>query len=272
VAWRKTAGFLWHRACDGLSDLKEARMQNITTIALSRLAAQERAIEVAAVNMANTATPGFHAERMVFADWLVRQPGGGQPPGGNVISYTQDRATYRDTRQGPLTHTGNPLDIAIGAPDGYFTVQTPAGVRLTRAGHFELSAGGTIVDGSGNALLDTQGRPLQAAPSDSGFTITGDGTLSGDSGRIGRIAVVKPTDAQAMRPEGNRLFVADKPPTPIARPDIVQGAIEDSNVQPITEMTRMMTELRAYQFVSQFVQSEADREQTTIDKLTQKRP
>ena len=246
-------------------------MQNITTIALSRLSAQERAIDVAAVNMANTATPGFHAERMVFADWLIRLPGGGQPPGGNVISYTQDRATYRDTRQGPLTHTGNPLDIAIGTPDGYFSVQTPRGVRLTRAGHFELSAGGTIVDGSGNALLDTQGRAIQAAPNDAGFSITGDGTISGDSGRLGRFAVVKPSDPQALRPEGNRLFAADKPTTPVIRPDLVQGAIEDSNVQPITEMTRMMTELRSYQFVTQFVQSEAEREQTTIDKLTQKR-
>ncbi len=247
-------------------------MQNITTVALSRLAAQERAIDVAATNMANTATPGFQAERMVFADWLVRQPGGGQPPGGAVISYTQDRATYRDTRPGPLTHTGNPLDLAIGVSDGFFTVQTQRGVRLTRAGHFELSASGTIVDGNGNALLDTQGRPIQAAPTDAGFSITGDGTISGDSGRIGRIAIVRPPDAQSLRPEGNRLFTADKPTTAVDTPAIVQGAIEDSNVQPVTEMTRMMTELRTYQFVSQFVQSESERQQTTIDKLTQKRP
>ncbi len=246
-------------------------MQNITTIALSRLAAQERVIDVAASNMANTGTPGFHAERMVFADWLVRQPAGSQPPGGQTIAYTQDRATYRDVRQGPMTHTGNPLDIAVGAPEGYFTVQTPRGVRLTRAGHFELSADGTIVDGSGNALLDTQGRPIQAAPNDRNFSITGDGTLSGTSGRLGRIAVVKPADPQALRPEGNRLFAADKPTTPIDRPDIVQGAIEDSNVQPITEMTRMMTDLRSYQFITQLVQSEAERAQGTIDKLTQKR-
>ncbi len=247
-------------------------MQNITTVALSRLAAQERALDVGAANMANAATPGFHAERMVFADWLVKQPGGSQPPGGQVISYAQDRATYRDTRQGPLTHTGNPLDIAVGTPDGYFTVQTPGGTRLTRAGHFELSAGGRIVDGTGNALLDIQGRPIQVAATDTTFTITGDGTLSSESGRIARIAVVQPANQQALRPEGSRLFSTDKPTIPVIKPDIVQGAIEDSNVQPVIEMTRMMTDLRAYQFVSQLVQAESEREQSAIDKLTQKRP
>ena len=246
-------------------------MQNITTIALSRLAAQERALGVTATNIANTATPGFRAERMVFADWLVRQPAGTEPPGGQTIAYTQDRATYRDDRQGPITHTGNPLDLAIGSPDGYFTVQTPRGVRLTRAGHFELSASGTIVDGGGNALLDTQGRPIQTAPTDTGFTITGDGTLSGENGRLARIAVVKPADIQSLRAEGSRLFATDKPTTPVAKPELIQGAIEDSNVQPITEMTRMMSDLRSYQFIGQLVQEESDRTQSLIDKLTQRR-
>ena len=242
-------------------------MQNNTTIALSRLAAQERSLDTIASNIANAATPGFQAERMVFADWLVRQPAGSQPPGGETITYTQDRATYRDRRSGPLAHTGNPLDLAIGEPDGFFTVQTKAGVRLTRAGHFELSAGGTLVDGSGNALLDTQGRPVQLSPTDVTLTITGDGTLSSENGRIARIAVVKPTAPLGLKAEGNRLFNTDKPTQPIAAPSIVQGAIQDSNVQPVLELTRMMTELRGYQFIGQFIQTESDRQQSAIDKI-----
>lgn len=244
-------------------------MQNITTIALSRLAAQERALDTIASNIANAATPGFQAERMVFADWIVRQPGGSQPPGGQTITYTQDRATYRDQRPGPLTHTGNPLDLAIGDAQGFFSVRTPAGDRLTRAGHFELSANGTVVDGNGNALLDTQGRPVQLSPTDITLTITGDGTLSSENGRLGRIAVVKPTDALGLKAEGNRLFSTDKPTQPVPTPSIVQGAIEDSNVQPVMELTRMMNELRGYEFVGQFVQTESDRQQSAIEKILQ---
>ncbi len=193
-------------------------MQNITTIALSRLAAQQRAMDVTATNIANAATQGFQAERMVFADWLVRQPAGAEPQGGQTLAYTQDRATYRDPRPGPMTRTGNPLDLAIGDPEGFLTVQTANGPRLTRAGHFELSAAGTVVDTDGNALLGAQGRPIQVSPADGQISITADGTVSGQNGPLGRIAVVRPASAQSLRPEGGRLFATDQPTTPAPAP------------------------------------------------------
>ncbi len=246
-------------------------MQNITTIALSRLAAQQRAMDVTATNIANAATQGFHAERMVFADWLVRQPAGAEPQGGQTLAYAQDRATYRDTRPGPMTRTGNPLDLAIGDPDGFLTVQTANGPRLTRAGHYELSSSGTIVDADGNALLSTQGRPIQVSPADGQLSITADGTVSGQNGQLGRIGVVRPGAPQSLRPEGGRLFATDQPTAPIAAPQLTQGMVEASNVQPVLELTRMMTDLRAYEFVGQLVQADSDRQQAAIDKLAQRR-
>ena len=244
-------------------------MENVTTIALSRMIAQQRALDVTATNIANASTPGYHGERMVFADWLVREPAGAEPSGGAMLTYTQDRATYRDTRSGPLTHTANPLDLALTG-EGYFTVQTKAGPRLTRAGHFELSSTGQVVDSAGNALLDTTGRPLQVATADTALSVSGDGTLASENGRIGRIGVVVPDDPQRLRAEGNRNFLAQTPTKPITTPGIVQGAVEDSNIQPTVELTRMMNDLREFQFTSMLVQSEADRQQGAIDKLTQK--
>jgi flagellar basal-body rod protein FlgF len=75
-----------------------------------------------------------------------------------------------------VSHTGNPLDIAITG-DGFFTVGAPQGPRLTRAGRFGLMPDGTIADGAGNALLDTNGKPLKVAQADSRITIAGDGTV-----------------------------------------------------------------------------------------------
>jgi flagellar basal-body rod protein FlgF len=245
-------------------------MDNATTIALSRLAAQERAIDVSATNIANAATPGYHGERMLFSDWMVRETAPGRARGDNALVYTQDSATYRDTAPGPLTHTGNPLDIAM-ANDGFFTVQTPRGPRLTRAGHFELNSNGTIVDGQNEPLLDVAGQPIQISTADGTLTVAGDGTLSSDNGQIAKIGVVTPANPQAMRAEGSRLFDANGPTTPLGSPKIVDGAIEDSNIQPTQEMTRMMDDMREFQFVSQFVQGEADRQQGAIDKITQKR-
>ncbi|HEY0418676.1 MAG TPA: flagellar hook basal-body protein, partial [Acetobacteraceae bacterium] len=170
-------------------------MDNPTTIALSRMVAQTRAMDVTATNIANSGTPGFRAARMVFSDWLMKSGAG-----GTKIAYTQDRATYRDTARGQITATANPLDLSIGA-DGYFTVETKQGPRLTRSGHFELSATGAIVDSEGNALLDSAGRPMQVAGADTQISIAADGTISSENGQIGRVGVVTPTDPNKLRAE-----------------------------------------------------------------------
>jgi flagellar basal-body rod protein FlgF len=243
-------------------------MQNATYVALSRLIAQERAMDVIAGNVANASTPAYKAERVLFSDWLSRQTGARVPPGGDVIAFTQDRATWREHQDGTLQHTGNPLDLAIGA-DGYFTVSTPQGPRLTRAGRFSLTANGTISDEAGNPLLDVNGRPIRVTMTDTNLQIAGDGTISSENGQIARIGVVVPSDPNRITAEGNSLFRADVPTRPVAAPRITQGAIEQSNVQPVLEMTRMMDAMREFQFVTQFVQAESDRQQSAIDKILQ---
>ena len=245
-------------------------MELTTDIALSRLIAQQRALDVTATNLANAGTPGFKAERMVFSDWLSKQTGTDSPRGGGTVAFTQDRATYRDQQAGPLQHTGNPLDFAVSG-SGFFTVDGPRGPRLTRAGHFTPLPDGRLGDVDGNALLDRAGQPIRLSAADSIITVTADGTVSSQNGRLGQIGLVQPDDPNRMTSEGARLLRADGPTTPVATPQLVQGAVEDSNVQPVMEMTRMMTDMREFQFTTQFVQAESDRRQSAIDKLTQAR-
>jgi len=237
-------------------------------IALSRLVAQSRALEVTATNMANANTPGFKSGRVLFSDWLSRQTGAESPRGGRVVSYVQDRATYRDQQAGPVQQTGNTFDVAISG-EGYFSVETSRGPRLTRAGRFTPLPDGRLGDTDGNALLDTAGQPIRIGAADSRIVITADGAISSENGQLGRIGVVQPADAMRMTAEGARTLRADTATVPVSKPQVIQGAIEDSNVQPVLEMTRMMADLREFQFTTQFVQGEADRLQSSIDKLTQ---
>jgi len=241
-------------------------MNNATDIALSRLTAQMRAMDITANNLANMSTPGYRAERMVFADWLSPQSRTTAPRGDTQLAFTQDRATYRERAEGSLTQTGNPLDLALSG-DGFFTVQTANGTRLTRAGRFTLQASGTITDEAGNALLDTNGQTMTVAAADTKLTVTADGAISSQNGTIGRIAVVTPNDPNKLTAEGGRLLRADTPTTPVTTPRVVQGAVEDSDVQPITELVRMMRTQRDFQFVTQFVDAENLRHQTAIDKI-----
>ncbi len=241
-------------------------MDNNMSVALSRLSAQQRSIDVIADNIANAGTPGYRAERMVFADYLTSQRDTTEPLGGKQLVFTQDRATYREQTEGSLTQTGNPLDLALTG-SGFFQVQTPGGTRLTRAGHFELKPDGTVADAAGNALLDTSGQPLKVSTADTVLTVAGDGSLSSENGPLGKIGVVTPTDPNKLTAEGSRLFRADTPTIPVTSPAVTQGAVEESNVQPISELVRMMAAERDFQFVTQYVEAEGQRQQTAIDKI-----
>jgi flagellar basal-body rod protein FlgF len=241
-------------------------MDITTSLAASRLVAQQRAMDITANNIANANTPGYRTERVQFSDWIDQQPGTASPPGGHGVTYTQDRATYRESQPGTLTHTANPFDLALTG-DGYFTVNTKTGPRLTRDGRFGLLPDGTLADSSGNAVLDVTGRPIKIAPTDTQITIAGDGSISSENGPAGKIGVVQPTDPMRLRAEGATNFVSDTTTTPVIAPGIVQGAVEGSNVQPVMEITRMMDDVRQFQFVTQMVQAEGDRQQSTIDKL-----
>lgn len=246
----------WHTTCPCCG------MDITANVATSRLAAQQRAIDVIAVNIANANTPGFKAERTQFSDWLSRQ----STPTERTVTYTQDRATWREQQTGTLTHTGNPLDLALTS-DGYFTVRTPRGPRLTRDGRFGLLPSGTVADSAGNALLDSNGQPVQLSSTDTIITVAGDGTVSSENGQLAKIGVVRPTDPMRLQAEGNTLLASGSATTPVTSPDIVQGAMEDSNVQPVLEVTRMMDGERQFQFMIQFIQAESDRQQSVIDRL-----
>ncbi len=242
-------------------------MDNTTTIALSRLIAQQNAMDVRATNIANMNTPGFRALHMGFSEYLLAQTGAATASGGNVLSYTQGAATWRDDTQGQVTSTGNPLDLAITS-GGYFQVQTANGIRLTRAGHFQLAADGTITDMNGNALLDNAGQTIKLGANDVNPQIMGDGSVVTANGAIGRIGVVTANNPSQLTNEGNSLLVPNGGTTALDTPKVLQGAIEQSNVEPIGETTAMMNDLREFQFVTQMLDAENQRQQNAIDKLT----
>jgi flagellar basal-body rod protein FlgF len=244
----------------GLPDMNIASL-----VAASRLVAQERSIEVTAMNLANVSTPGFQASRMQFSEWLNPQQSGAALPGERQIAYTQDRATWRDTQQGALTQTGNPFDLALRS-GGYFTVATDRGPRLTRDGRFGPLPNGTIGNDAGQALLDVNGQPLQLAPGDTQITITADGAMASENGPLGKIGVVTPADPAKLQAEGATLLRADTPTAQASQANVVQGVLEGSNVPPVLEVTRMMNEERDFQFTTQLIQAENDRIQSTIDK------
>jgi len=240
-------------------------------IILSRMNAQLRTQSLVAHNLANADTPGYRATRPVFAEHPALQRGAPRIPGLREVDYTWDRASWRDETAGPISRTGNPLDVAI-VGEGYFAVETPRGERFTRAGRFTIGADGRLVDQAGHAVLNVGGNPIAISPGDSRIEIMGDGSIRSENGEIGKLRVVRFANNQTLRSEGDRLFdAAGQQPEAIARPGLVQGAVEGSNVQSIVELTRMMAEVREFQFATQFAEREGERIQTAVDRILRKR-
>jgi flagellar basal-body rod protein FlgF len=120
-------------------------------------------------------------------------------------------------------------------------------------------------------VLDERGSPIAFAPGDSRIEIQGDGTVRSENGIVGRLRLVRFEDPQRLRPEGDRLFAADDEPLPVARPQLIQGAVEGSNTRPVLELTRMTEEVREFQFAAQFAEREGERLQTAVDRILRRR-
>ena len=235
-------------------------MESTAYIALSRQMVLARQMEVIAHNVANMTATGFKAEAMLLEPVPVAA-GGGQR-----LTYVQDLGMMRDLGAGPVTTTGNPLDLSIEGP-GYFTIETAEGVRYGRSGQFRLNALGELATAEGDPVLDAGGAPL-TVPLDGGApTIAADGTLSTAAGVVGRIELVTFADEQRLTKVGGGLYRTDEPPLPAAGARLVQGALEGSNVRPIVEMTQMMSTLRAYQGTQRLLDTHHELQRRAIERM-----
>jgi flagellar basal-body rod protein FlgF len=235
-------------------------METPIYIALSRQETLKRQMDVIANNIANMNTSGFKSQRMLFTEFLE------QPARGEKLSFVEDFGMMRDIRPGALTITNNQLDVALRS-EGFFAVDTAAGPRYTRGGSWQLNDQRQIVDVNGLPLLDEAGNRLTVPQNAAEIRVQGDGTIETDVGPLGKLKVVTFADPQQMEELGAGLYTTKQAEQPVAQPQIAQGAVENSNVQPIIEMTQMIEVLRQYQNNQKIIDSEHDRQQTAIRQL-----
>lgn len=248
-------------------------MENALLIGLSRQMTLERQMDVVANNVANVNTTGYKADKSLFQEFLM--PGAHEDNflgSDRRVSFVQDRATYHDFSQGAAEQTKNPLDIAIDG-GAFLAVQTPAGERYTRDGALQINAQGQLVTASGNPVLGANG-PITFQQTDKDITISNDGTITVLEGinRIdsirGKLRLVGFAQPQQLKKEGGNFYSADGiAPQPDLIAKVRQGFIEKSNVNAVTEMSRMIEVTRAYTSISALLQQQGDMRKTALDKL-----
>ncbi|MBB5515232.1 flagellar basal-body rod protein FlgF [Rubricella aquisinus] len=234
-------------------------------VALSRVTGLDRELSVIANNIANMSTAGFRREDLVSSEAATHLP-----QEGTTIAMSTLRARYTDEAQGSVERTGRALDLAIDGA-GYFQVALDGEQFLTRAGNFSRTLDGGMVLPSGAALLDAGGAPVLIPPDAGEIAIAPDGTLSADGAPLAQIGVWQVADGAALTRRDGVIFTTDVAPEPALGTRLLQGALEGSNVSPVTEMARMIEVQRAYEQGQSFLSSEDERIRAAIRALGEAR-
>ncbi len=242
-------------------------MQGASLILTSYQDSLGRAMDIVANNVANVNTTGYKRENIAFDSYLIK------PTPKDSFKFAVDYGTYRDVAQGATIVTGNPLDLAIQGK-GYFPVQTEAGIRYTRSGSFMLNAEGEMVTPAGLKVLGDGDQPIVFPTDAQDILISSDGTITAKTGggstiQVGTIRPVQFENEQSLTPLGDNLYAATEAPMTESDGVVVQGAIEQSNVQAIEEMTKMIEVSRTYQLVTRLLEKESQRQSKAIERLGQ---
>ena len=246
-------------------------MESLESISLSRMSTMTRQIEIIANNIANANTTGYKAARMFFSEYL-------QDAGTDALSYVHGYGTIRDYSNGSLQFTNNPLDVAIDG-EGFFVVNTGEGERYTRNGHFRVDEQRQIVanedetysekrerrlvTADGYPVLSEQNAPI-VIPNVDNVEISPEGLIKVNGKVIERINLVTFENPQALSQAEAGLFKTDEIPIPIEAPKIIQGALEESNVQAVVELTQMIEVMRSFQASQKLIQDDDDAKRKAI--------
>lgn len=241
-------------------------MDNALYVGLSRQMTLRRELDIVANNIANMNTTGFKVEKLMVRTEPAKpaRTNGGSYP----VKFVLDDHVARDFGQGALTKTGGDFDLALEG-QGFFKVSTGDGERYTRDGSFTMTPDGKLVTQNGNSVLDEGGGEIVMDPLKGPVTIARDGTVSQGAELLGKIAVVRPTDLAAFRKDGDNLYRNTTNDTPQAAPNaaIHQGMLEASNVQSITQITKLIEVSRAYESVSKMMDQTSELSRSAVERL-----
>lgn len=240
-------------------------MENAVTAGLAKQIVLARALDTTANNVANQTTSGFKADHIAFREYIARVDA--RTTGDPTISLVIDPDTYTDFSAGGLEQSYRDLDFAIDG-DGFFSVETAAGVRYTRDGRFSVNAFGELVTRDGAQVLDAGGAPILVDPEAGPVLATPDGELQQNATPIARLGVFRFDDARQLRKSGDNMFAAEAEPAPALSPRVRQGFIETSNVNPVAAMTDMIEIMRAYEQAARLTETASDLERQAIQTLS----
>lgn len=258
--------------------------------ALSGAMAKSHEIELIANNLANANTAGFKKDRATFNEYLTELRREDSVEGlqrdikssvlleGRALGdkgFVELDGIYTDFGQGTVEKTGRDLDMALEGK-GFLEVSTPAGIRYTRAGNLSLNADRVVVTSHGYPVLSRgQGDPASRLIRlrEGSVEITPQGNLVQNGAQVGNISVQEFHEPQWLEKAGNGLFRNVHPDNlaPTLMTKVHQGFVENSNVNAVTEMTKLIEATRSYESHMQAIKAYQEMDGRLVNDLVRER-
>jgi flagellar basal-body rod protein FlgF len=209
-------------------------------IALSGMRSRMGDLDRLAEDIANVNTTGYKAERT--AREHVNRPTFDASL-QTAIDVVQGGRRI-DMSTGAITPTGRDLDVAIEGP-GFFTVQSPAGTRYTRAGHFLRGADGTLNAADGSPVLAQGDNTIKVGTTK--VTVDGDGTVHSNGAVVGKLQITEfPDPGQLVREGGAMMSAGTQVPAEAEQVGVRSGALEQSNVSVVARIAELTDVARGF--------------------------
>ncbi len=241
---------------------------------------QEFRLNIIANNLANVNTIGFKREKLSFKDVLFHYAhdladpnigikGGVVWPEADIL--TQPRINDKNIvfDQGPVRKTGNPLDLCIDGK-GFFKITTPNGIFYTRDGQFKLNNQGVLVNNHGFEVMGSGG-PIQIPVGTKDIFINEKGEIFADGNLVGQLDIVFVSNPSQLIKIGNNLFQIKKgsnsQEVQASNVRVIQGFLEESNVNVVKEMVEMIEVLRSFEAAQRVMSFTNEEDRNLINKV-----
>ena len=241
-------------------------MDNALYVGLSRQMVLRREMDIVANNIANADTSGFKVESLMTKEQPASPAFTLQGP--KPVKFVSANGVARDFGQGGLHRTDAPLDLGIEG-QGFFKINTAEGERYTRDGRFRTDDLGRLTTQAGQTVMDEGGGEITLNLQKGQITIAQDGTVSQGDERVGKVGVYKFDTLSVLEKTGDNMLAntSNSQPAPAIDAKVRQGMLEESNVKPILEITRMIEVSRAYEQTTQMMQSEFELSRNSVARL-----
>lgn len=220
-------------------------MQPSLYVSLSGQLSLMRRLETLSHNVANVTTGGFRAEEIKFDQLLSDKT-------DSPTAFVSAGSTYISRKAGEVTRSDNPLDVAVTG-DAWLAFQGQGGTVYTRDGRMTMTPEGELRTITGRPVLDVGGAPIQLNPNGGTPTIASDGTITQGGQQLGALGLFTiPAQANLTRQENSGVVpdMAAQPALDFTRVGILQGYVEQSNVNPVSEISRLIQIQRSFDSIS----------------------